>query len=258
MTIEPFYDGFKKQKRKMRVAGFMSGSGTNIRKILENQYKLGAESPYELVFLFSNITDPKRCRIREIAEEYNLEFEINNLRDFYDKKGVKDRRNLEIRREYDQTTVDLLKERDIDGVVLGGYMAIITDVIFNNFTTINVHPADLSIIDPITKKRKYTGDHAVRAVHIVTEEIDGGPIILISKPVKVKLPKGIKLEDLKDPKNSELLEKISDEHQDKLKQIGDWKIFPKALEYIARGFLEHDENLNLYFKGKPIPMGIRL
>jgi len=270
MKIKPFYEGFVKENRKMRVAGFMSGSGTNIRKILEYQEKLGDKSPYELVFLFSNVPDPNKCKIREIAREYNLEFKINSLKEFYIKKGINNFRDLKIRREYDKITVEWLKEKAIDTVALGGYMAIVTDVIFNNFITLNVHPADLSIIDPETKKRKYTGDHAVRdaiiagekelrsTVHIVTEEVDGGPIVLISKPLKVKIPKEIKLDDLKKPENKYLLEKIADEHQNKLKEIGDWVIFPLAIEYIARGYLGYDENLNLYFKGKPIPNGIRL
>ena len=55
-----------------------------------------------------------------------------------------------------------------------------------------------------------------------------------------------------------MLKKISDEHQNKLKQIGDWKIFPLALEYIARGFIGFDENFQLYYKNKPIPNGIKL
>ncbi|MHA1310595.1 MAG: phosphoribosylglycinamide formyltransferase [Candidatus Helarchaeota archaeon] len=269
-NIKLFYEGYKKSNKIMRVAGFMSGSGTNIQKILEYQQKLGHNSPFELVFLFSNNPDPEKCKIREIANRYNLEYKINDLKKFYREKGLDDISDLEVRKDYDLITLNFLKERDIDAVVLGGYMAIVTEVIFKNFTTINVHPADLSIIDPQTHRRKYTGDHAVMdailagekelrsSVHIVTEKIDGGPIILISKPLKVELPPNILLEDLKQPNNKDMLKKISDEHQNKLKQIGDWKIFPLALEYIARGFIGFDENFQLYYKNKPIPNGIKL
>ncbi|MHA1268445.1 MAG: phosphoribosylglycinamide formyltransferase [Candidatus Helarchaeota archaeon] len=270
MKIKSFYEGYINNKRPMKLAGFMSGSGTNIRKIIEYQKQFQEEPPYELVFLFSNNPNPSKCRIKEIASEYNIEYKINSLKDFYEKKGLKDYRNLEVRKEYDKITTNWLKERDIDAVALGGYMAIVTDEIFNNFITINVHPADLSIIDPITKKRKFTGDNAVRdailagekeirsSVHLATAEVDGGPIILISKPVDIKLPNNINLDDLKKPENISLLNKISDEHQNKLKEVGDWVIFPLAIEYIARGFIGHDSNNKLYFKGNLIPNGIRL
>ena len=271
MVVKLFYDGFKKGKIPMRVAGFMSGSGTNIRKILEHQQKLGADTPYKMVFLFSNNPNPDKCKIREIASEYNLEFKINSLKEFYEKKGVKDRRNLEVRKEYDKITANLLQERDIDAIALGGYMAIITDEIFGKFPTFNVHPADLSIINSDTEKRKYTGDNAVMdailagekelrsSVHIATAEVDGGPLILISKSVNVKLPPNIKLDDLKKSENQELLEEISDNHQDRLKEIGDWVIFPLTLEYVARGYIQYDEENNeLYYKEKSIPNGLKL
>ncbi|MBD3226687.1 MAG: formyl transferase [Candidatus Lokiarchaeota archaeon] len=268
MAIKPFYD-YKKTKRPMNVAGFMSGSGTNIRKIIEHQDAMGERSPYKLIFLFSNVSDPNKCKIREIASEYNIEYKINDLKEFYEKKGV-DRRNLKLRREYDAFTATWLKKRKIDAVALGGYMAIITDVIFKNFITINVHPADLSIIDPQSKQRKFTGDQAVRdaimsgeselrsSVHIATENVDGGPLILISESIKVKLPTGVSSDDLEKSENFSMLKKISDKHQDKLKEKGDWVIFPLALEYIARGYIKYDESGILYFKDRPIPNGLKL
>ncbi|MFX1294709.1 MAG: hypothetical protein ACFFD2_07625, partial [Promethearchaeota archaeon] len=72
MAKKLLYDP-RKHVGPMRVAGFMSGSGTNIRKILEKEHELKQKegsSPYELVFLFSDVADSSKCRIREIAEEY--------------------------------------------------------------------------------------------------------------------------------------------------------------------------------------------
>ena len=52
----------------MRVAGFMSGSGTNLRKIIEYERALIREqagSPYEVVVIFSD--NPESNGMKEIA-----------------------------------------------------------------------------------------------------------------------------------------------------------------------------------------------
>lgn len=48
------------------------------------------------------------------------------------------------------------------------------------------------------------------------------------------------------------------EHQDRLKKIGDWVIFPKTLESIADGRYSQDEQGDLYFDDKSIPDGVKL
>jgi folate-dependent phosphoribosylglycinamide formyltransferase PurN len=268
MEIKLLYDDYKKNRIPMKVAGFMSGSGTNLRRIIEHQKNLGKNTPYELIFLFSNVSDPKKCKIREISEEYGLEYKINDLKEFYEEKQA-DRRNLQVRKEYDKTTAKWLKDRKIDAVVLGGYMAIVTEEIYDNFITINVHPADLSILDG-SGRRKFVGDSAVKdaiiageeklrsSVHIATKKVDGGPLLLISKSINVNFPPEITLADLRKPENESLLIEIADTHQDKLKEKGDWVIFPLALEYIARGYIGYDAQGNIYYKEKPIPDGLRL
>jgi folate-dependent phosphoribosylglycinamide formyltransferase PurN len=260
----------------MRVAGFMSGSGTNIIKIIEYQNILWKEgyfpnkgyvhfpSPYQVVFLFSDRTDFNKCKVAEISKRYNIPYEANDIREFYQKRSHQDRRNMGIRREYDKITLGFLKKYEIDCVALCGYMSIVTEVIFDNFPTINVHPADLTILSD-EGKRKYTGEHAVRdaiiagekfvasSTHLATAEVDDGPLLLVSKPVEVKLPAGMSLEDLRKEENKEKLEEISDLHQDKLKEAGDWIIFPKTLEFMSKGIIEKDENGKIFVAGRPAP-----
>jgi len=84
--------------------------------------------------------------------------------------------------------------------------------------------------------RKYVGAHAVKdailagekyirsTTHLVTEELDNGPIFEISDPVLV----------------GNILDKLSvdifaDIKQSELKEEGDFKIFPKTLNRIAQG-----------------------
>ena len=148
-------------------------------------------------------------------------------------------------------------------------MSIVTETIFNNFITINIHPADLSIIDDTTNKPKFSGIHAIRdailageteirsSVHMVTDKIDGGSLILVSQPIKIELPPNITPIDLKKTENLELLNTLSKLHQDNLKEVGDWYILPLVLEYIAQGSLGYDNNGKLYYHGTAIPDGIR-
>ncbi|NVM01133.1 MAG: formyl transferase [Candidatus Helarchaeota archaeon] len=267
MTRKKFFDP-KIQKRPMRVAGFMSGSGTNIIKIIENQIKYkeeGLTSLYEVVLLFSDRSDFKKCRISEISNKYNIPFEANDIREFYRKKGYKDRRNMEVRKEYDQITMGYLEKYEIDCVALCGYMSIVTNVIFDRFPTINVHPADLSILND-KGRRKYTGEHTVRdaiyagekhvrsSTHLATAEVDGGPLLVLSAPLAVNLPPNVTLDSLKKEETAELLNQIADSHQDKLKELGDWVIFPKTLELLAQGLIEKDDKDKIFINESPAPL----
>ncbi|MHA1265424.1 MAG: phosphoribosylglycinamide formyltransferase [Candidatus Helarchaeota archaeon] len=273
ITRKLLYDPQKNPGKPMRVAGFMSGSGTNIRKILEKQRELQTRDelpPYKVVALFSDVKDPKKCKIREIAKEFNLEYKIKDIWDFYRSQGHTSKRDLSIRKEYDKSTLAYLREKRVDCIALGGYMSIVTEVIFENIPTINVHPADLSILDEASGKRKYTGDHAVRdailageseirsSTHIVTAEVDGGPLLLISKPVQIELPPSVTIESLKEEKNRALLEEIADLHQNKLKEVGDWLVLPTSLIYIAQGRVAIDEKGKVYIDGVARPSGLKL
>jgi phosphoribosylglycinamide formyltransferase-1 len=77
---------------------------------------------------------------------------------------------------------------------------------------------------------------------------------MVSDPLKVTLP--VSLDTLKsEPKN---LKKVIDDHQERLKKAGDWEIFPKTIEMIARGRFSLDEENNVYVDGKPVPSGFRM
>jgi folate-dependent phosphoribosylglycinamide formyltransferase PurN len=264
MKIVPLFDPAKK-KRPMRIAAFMSGKGTNVIKLIEHQKKLEKErgsSPFEVVFIFSDRSDGT-CRGEKIAYENVIPYFSYDIRMFYKSKGfqkptIRTPQALFLRERFDEIPKKLLKAFEIDLVALGGYMS---------YTTIkrciNVHPADLRIKDK-DGKRKYTGANAVRdailagekylrSCTILTDEgIDTGPILMISKPIPVKLP--VSIEKLsEDPL---LLKEVVEEHQERLKREGDWKIFPKTIEYIAQGRFAIDEKNRIYFDETLIPEGI--
>jgi len=234
--------------RPMRVVGFMSGAGTNLMKIIEHQKKAEAENgscSYQVTAVF---TDNPQSNAEKIAMRFDLPLVVNDIMAFYASRGKSDKKDLSIRVDFDNKTVDLLKDVDLDTVAMAGYMSIITEPILETFKgrMVNVHPGDLRIRKE-NGERLLTGDYAVgkaiklgfshirATTHMVGKEVDGGEILMLSDPVPVRLPDGVTVEMLRDPKNHELFRKIADRHQDRLKELGDWKIFPKTLELLAEG-----------------------
>jgi hypothetical protein len=98
------------------------------------------------------------------------------------------------------------------------------------------------------------GEGTLRASTLWTDEgVDTGPLLMLSEPLAVDLPQP--LEDLlRDEKK--FLELV-DEHQERLKEVGDWKIFPRTIEMIARGRFGLDEDNRVYVDGHPVPDGYR-
>jgi len=255
--IAPLHDP---SKGILRVAGLMSGSGTNIRKIIEHQKKMGGNekgSPFEIVVLFS---DSWNSIAAQIGKEFDIPVVIRDIGAFYTERNKK-RSDLTIRPEFDRQTAKVLSSFGVKVAVYGGYMSIATYPLIDAFMGINVHPADLSIEEGC--KRKFTGDHAVRdaimagektiaaSTHIITREVDQGPILMISSPIPVIKKKEWNLSQPAD------LKKAEEFNQEELKVKGDWIIFPETIEYLSRGRYGKDDRGLLYFDGNPIPKGLR-
>ena len=249
----------------MKVAAFMSGSGTNIIRLIEREKALIEEtggSPFHVVFIFSDRSDGK-CRGERIALENGLPYFSYDIRAFHNMRGIKrtaaTSEGLKARRDFDSIPAELVKAFGTDVIALGGYMSFIT-----LGRCINVHPADLSILTP-DGRRKYTGDHAVldaisggektlRSSTLWTDQgVDTGPLLMVSRSVDVKLP--APLQELK--KDEKRLQEVADTHQQRLKEAGDWKIFPRTIEMIANGRFALDEFDNVYVDGIPVPEGYR-
>jgi len=235
----------------------MSGSGTNAEKIIEYQ-KSNPESGYQVAVIF---TDNPKSRALEIGQEHNIPVEMLDIEKFFQKHPRLKRFKLKDRPSYDREAARLLKPYHLNLLAYAGYMNITTEPIIDQFLGINVHPADLSIKDD-QGRRKFVGEEAVKdaikagekriaaTTHIVSAKVDRGPILMISKPIKVEIPKGLSL------KND--LDKIADFNQERLKKAGDWLIFPKSIELIAKGRIAQNQKGELYYKNRPIPRGIRL
>jgi len=270
MEPEPIYAPVKEER--MRVACFMSGSGTNARKIIERSSS--PDSWYEVVLIFTDVRDDRlkrsgerMCRAKDIAEEHGIAHECVDIRDFYRSRGRK-RTDLSLRPEFDRIVVEKIEPYDIDLIALAGYMSITTEPLLKRYggRMLNVHPADLSIMEG--EERKYVGIHVVRdailagekelcaSTHVVREKVDYGEVLVISEPIPVTLPAGVDLEALKEDKG--LLGRVVDGHQDMLKERGDWIIYPLTIQMIAEGRFALDSRGNVYLDGEPTVSGLRL
>ncbi len=124
------------------------------------------------------------------------------------------------RREFDQSTLKLLKELNIEIVVLAGFMRILTPEFIDTYRNriLNIHPSLLpsfpgahAHLDAIKYGVKVSGCTA----HLVDEGIDSGPIIM---QTSVTLSDGETEESLAD-------KILKYEHQ----------ILPKALQLLCSG-----------------------
>src|SRR3989344_5714406 len=158
MTLKELYNP---ESGRMRIAGLISGSGSNLRKIIEHERTLELRDgrlPYQVVVIFS---DNPSSNADNIGNDYEIPVVVRDLGAFY-KERNKPRNDLTVRAEFDEGTVEALKPFNVDIAAYAGYMSIATPVLINSFLGVNVHPADLSAMNG--DKIKYTGAHAVRDV----------------------------------------------------------------------------------------------
>ena len=250
----------------MRVVGLMSGSGTNLQKILEHQEQLQQErgiAPYQVVAIFS---DNAQSKATAIGRAWDLPVLTRDIDSFYQKHGMvktmKTEEGRMLRIEFDSDTTAALRPYGASVAAYAGYMSAASSVLVNAYLGINVHPADLTILDA-QGERKYRGDKAVRkallareqelrsSTHVIAEEVDKGPVLMVSASLPVELPASF------DYENDTLVNTIADAYQSLLKEVGDWKIFPLTLQCLAEGRFAKDETGLLHFDGKPIPNGVR-
>lgn len=154
------------------IAVLVSGGGTNLQALIDAQAK-GEIIGGKITLVVSSNPDAYAL---ERAKKNNIATKI------CEKKNYKDRA------EYTRAIRDILLEAKADLVVYAGFMTILDEQIVKAFPNkmMNVHPALIpSFCGPgywglhvhekvIESGVKLTG----ATVHFVTEECDGGPIIL--------------------------------------------------------------------------------
>ncbi|MCK5768564.1 MAG: phosphoribosylglycinamide formyltransferase [Candidatus Atribacteria bacterium] len=190
----------------INIGVLVSGSGTNLLAIIEAIKEGEIDGLIRIV-----ISDKHDVFALRRARFYNIKTNSINPEGF------------DNREEYDREIVSILKEKEVDLVVLAGYMKILTPYFINAYKNkiINIHPALLPSFPGLHVQKKAI-EYGVKVsgctVHFVDEGMDSGPIIM-QKAVKVK----------EDDTEETLAKRI-------LKQ--EHKIYPRAIQLFAEERLE--------------------
>jgi len=197
----------------VRVAVLVSGGGTNLQALIDAQHR-GEIVGGEIAAVIASKPDAYAL---ERAKNAGIPGYVIARKDFSDA------------REMTLAYVEKLKELNIDLVVLAGFMTIFTEELIKAFPNaiMNVHPA----LIPSFCGKGFYGLHVHEEAleygvklsgatcHFVTEECDGGPIIM-QKAVEVK----------PDDTPETLQRRIMEE--------AEWKILPKSVSLFCEGRIE--------------------
>lgn len=255
---------------RIPTAVLMSGTGSNARKLLEYTPPGGGEPRYEVRVI---VTDNPGSNYRSIAEEHGVAAELNDIYAFFGVPhteqglGPEDRARLRDRQRregFDRRTDSILRRYRVKLVALAGYDWVVAPLLCGSYVVLNVHPGDLRVRDPDgrrcyiglgwvpTAKAILAGERSVHSTtHLVTAELDGGPIARVSQGVPVDLPpglipgnilpEGVRLGELirsvragEEPQGAGgMLVRHCRAVQARLKELGDWVEFPRTADQVA-------------------------
>jgi phosphoribosylglycinamide formyltransferase-1 len=142
-----------------------SGNGSNFEAIVQaiRADRLGAEIPLLVV-------NNRDCGALQRANRFGIHVEVVDHRTYPNREAL------------DRQLVSLFQTHDVEVVVMAGWMRIVTDVLVNGFPErlINIHPSLLPSfrgLDAVGQALKAGVSISGCTVHIVTAELDAGPIL---------------------------------------------------------------------------------
>lgn len=201
-----------------KIGVLVSGGGTNLQAIIDSiNNKIIKNAKIETV-----VSNKEDAFALQRAKNNNIETKIIKIKDFENKEL------------YENTLINYLKNKDLDLIVLAGFMVILSENFVNNFKNkiINIHPSLIPAFSGagyygikvhqgvLQRGCKITG----ATVHFVTEEADGGPII-IQKEVFVD-----------DDDTAETLQK-------RVMEEAEWIILPQAINLILNKQIKIVDNI---------------
>jgi folate-dependent phosphoribosylglycinamide formyltransferase PurN len=223
----------------LRVFVFFSGGASGLRYLANEDPNYGEK--YEVVGAFTDVPDAPGA---EFVRDSGIPLETNDLEEFYAERDAPTT-DLDVREEFDAETREMIAPYEPDVVLLSGYMRILTAPVVSEYPIVNVHPADLRVKDD-EGERVYTGFDPVRdavlagedetrsSVHLVTEDVDDGPLLVVSPPFPVEREM---VETLRE-QSEEDLDAYIEAHQEWMKWRGDGPALSKTLELVADGRID--------------------
>tara|TARA_B100000900_G_scaffold391692_1_gene386532 strand:+ start:537 stop:1121 length:585 start_codon:yes stop_codon:yes gene_type:complete len=155
---------------KLKTAVFISGTGSNLKKLIE--FSLTKKSPIEIVLVISN---NNKANGLNYAKKFKIKKKIFKLNDI----------NLD-----ENKILRYLKKNKIKLICLAGFMKILSRTFIKRFRgkILNIHPSLLPKYKGLNtheralkNKEKFSGC----TVHFVTPKLDSGKIIM-QKKVNIK------------------------------------------------------------------------
>jgi phosphoribosylglycinamide formyltransferase 1 len=209
---------------RLPIAILISGRGSNMRVIAER-----AASGTLPVDVRVVVSDQPAAEGLRTAAAMNIATRVLASRDFPD------------RASYDQALAQLLAQYEPGLIVLAGFMRILTPHFISAFAgrILNVHPALLPNYRGLHTHRRVleAGEklHGV-SVHFVTEELDGGPVI-----IQAEVP---------------ILPGDSEQTLSARVQRSEHRIYPQAIDWFARGRLQLQDG-RAWLDGRPLNAPVR-
>ena len=271
--VVPFLENATHEKP--RAAIFLSGGGSNAGKILTRLAGAADHAPFRIAAL---VTDaPEQSRAAELAASFGHPLIALDIRRFYQAHGetrvsIQTPRGRELREQWTDALRQKLNPIKPDFGILAGFVPLTN--LTADFPCLNVHPGDLTYCKdgqrylvglhtiPI-ERAILEGLDAMRSSVIVAQpysgsgkEMDSGPILGISEPVAIDC-QGETLEGLQELANKrppkrpkggfgDRLEALACHNQDRLKEQGDWVVFPQVVDDFARRHFGQDEDGDLW------------
>jgi formyltetrahydrofolate-dependent phosphoribosylglycinamide formyltransferase len=191
--------------KKVRVGVLISGRGSNMQALAE--YRRIADPAYEIVLVASNVPE---ARGLVLARRFGIKTWVHSH------KGMD-------RPEFDRLIDAELRRHEVQVIALAGYMRLLSAEFIQGWQgrILNIHPSLLPLYKGLdTHRRAIMGgeEYGGCSVHIVTEELDDGPV-LAQAPVKIRG---------RDTPET-LAERVLEEEH---------KLYPRALDAFCRTLLE--------------------
>lgn len=201
----------------LNIAVFVSGGGTNLQALIDAQDRGEIKNGKITFVLASN----ENAYALERAEKAGIDTAVVN------------RKQYESKADYDKAVLKTLDGRDIDLIVLAGFLSILGEDLVSKYNNriINVHPSLIPLFcgDGFYGKKVHTavlnsGMKVTGAtVHFVNEITDGGAIIL---------QKAVPIEQ---GDNEDIL-------QYRVMRQAEWEILPKAVSLFCEGRIKINGN----------------
>jgi phosphoribosylglycinamide formyltransferase-1 len=147
----------------MNIAVLISGSGSNLQALIDNQLRYG----YRITVVLSNSADAFGL-VR--AHNAGIATCVVNHKDHTGREA------------FEQAMITALDVYQPQLVILAGFMRILTPLFINHYSgkLINIHPALLPKLKGLNTHSRAIEAQEVEhgaSVHFVTAELDGGPVI---------------------------------------------------------------------------------